>query len=139
MAAHSTAKRPSNKSNLPPKPYDGFPLFPHGTGKWAKRIRKQVYYFGNWARRIDKKLVRAKGDGWKEALALYDQQKDDLHAGRKPRLRNADGLTVMDLCNRFLTAKKRNLESGRVGSRCIRRLQPGNGQDHLVFRKDPRC
>jgi len=43
-------------------------------------------------------------------------QADDLHAGRTPRLAG-DGLTVADMCNRFLTAKQRKLEALEIGPR----------------------
>jgi hypothetical protein len=65
-----------------------------------KKIRGKIHYFGKWAKRVNGKLVRVEGDGWKEALELYKAQADDLHAGRIPRVKS-DGLTVMDLCNRF--------------------------------------
>jgi hypothetical protein len=32
------------------------------------KIRGRLYYFGNWARRVDRKLLLVNGDGWKEAL-----------------------------------------------------------------------
>ena len=41
---------------------------------------------------------------------------DDLHAGRTPRVK-ADGLTVADLCNRFLTAKLRKVEAAELTPR----------------------
>jgi integrase len=37
---------------------------------------------------------------------LWLKQKDDLFAGRTPRSTTADGLTVRDLCNRFLSVKE---------------------------------
>jgi integrase len=61
-------------------------------------------------------MERLPGDGWKDALELYKAQADDLHAGRTPRVR-ADGLTVADLCNRFLTAKQHSLASGEITAR----------------------
>jgi integrase len=85
-----------------------------------KKIRGKIHYFGRWGRVVDGKLVRIEGDDpdcwWKPALELYKEQADDLHAGRTPRVKS-DGLTVADLCNRFLTAKQRQWEAGEISSR----------------------
>src|SRR5262245_24920807 len=112
MSTNSTRKARSRKPTdiRPKKPYPDFPLTPHASGKWMKKIRGTIHYFGNWARRVDGKLVRVDGDGWQAALELYKAQADDLHAGRTPRAKS-DGLTVAVLCNRFLTAKKHQLDA----------------------------
>src|SRR5262245_59593958 len=112
----STESRHSRKPVRPKKPYPEFPLTPHTNGVWQKKIRGKIYYFGKWGRRVNGKMERIEGDGWKEALEEYKVQADDLHAGRTPRV-TGDGLTVADLCNRFLTAKLRKKESGEVGGR----------------------
>jgi integrase len=117
MSSDSTRKHRSRKAaSCPKKPYADFPLSPHPSGAWQKKIRGKIHYFGRWARRVNGKLVRIDGDGWKEALEEYKAVADDLHAGRTPRVQS-DGLTVADLCNRFLTAKLRKRESGELGLR----------------------
>ena len=81
-----------------------------------KKIRGKIHYFGRWGRVVGGKLERVEGDGWKDALELYKAQADDLHAGRKPRT-NTEGLTVADLCNRFLTAKLRKRDAEELSPR----------------------
>src|SRR6516162_6314065 len=108
----STRKPRSRKgADRPKKPYPDFPLSPHASGAWQKKIRGKIHYFGKWARRVNGRLERVVGDGWKEALEIYKTQADDLHAGRTPRVKG-DGLTIAHFCNRFLTAKMRQREAG---------------------------
>src|SRR5260370_24049035 len=97
---HFTAPAGAGK---PPKPYPEFPLFPHATKRWAKKIRGKMHYFGPW-------------DDPDGALAKYLEQKDALHAGRKPREASA-GVTIKELCNQFLIAKRALVESGELTNR----------------------
>lgn len=97
------AGKPSRPSQKPAKPYPEFPLFPHATGRWAKKIRGKLHYFGPCS-------------DPQAALDKYLDQRDDLHAGRTPRVA-ADGLTVRDLLNRFLTSKKLLLDAGEITAR----------------------
>lgn len=116
--SQSTVRDSSRKAlPKPQKPYPEFPLTPHASGMWQKKIRGDIKYFGRWARVQNGKLVRVEGDGWREALALYEAQAEDLHAGRKPRGADGGGLAVADLCNRFLTAKLRKRDAGEMGPR----------------------
>src|SRR5262245_13019535 len=86
---------------LPPE----FPLFPHGSGRWAKKVRGKLHYFGKTA-------PDPKGE---KAIRLWLEQKDDLLAGRTPR-GHTDGLSVAELCDRFLQAKDQQLDAGEITS-----------------------
>lgn len=98
---HSNPVSPQNK---PAKPYPEFPLFAHATKRWAKKIRGQLVYFGPWSN----------PDG---ALKKYEEQKDDLHAGRKPKEEVSAGVTVRDLCNKFLNSKQALVDVGELSPR----------------------
>ena len=80
--------------------YPDFPLFAHAAGVWGKKIRGKMHYFGPW-------------DDPDGALKKYLEQKDALHAGRKPRP-DTEALTVKDLANAFL-----NAQAGAAGQRRI--------------------
>ena len=54
----------------PDKPRENYPLFPHGNGQWAKKIRGKQYYFGSW-------------DDPTAAEAEYLADREYLQAGRK--------------------------------------------------------
>jgi integrase len=88
----------STRNKIPQKPYADFPLSPRRDGRWSKKIKGTVYTF--------------KGSA-EEALEEYKRVCDDLHAGRKPRPKT-DGLTIFDLCTKFLDAKQLQLQSGEI-------------------------
>src|SRR5207237_1833583 len=87
----------------PTKPYPDFPLFPHASGRWCKKIRGKQHYFGPWS----------DPDG---ALAKYLEQKDALHAGRRPGP-DPEGVLVKDVCNAFLNHKRDLLSAGELSPR----------------------
>ncbi|MSR55805.1 MAG: hypothetical protein EXS09_21390 [Gemmataceae bacterium] len=78
-----------------------FPLFLHGSGQWAKKIRGRTRYFGK-----DKDA----------ALEEYVRVREDLEAGRAARPKADAGLTVADLCNSFLTSKRQRVDAGELSS-----------------------
>jgi integrase len=119
----TVSKRTPRPQAKPAKPYPDFPLFPHATGRWAKKIRGRFAFFGPWA-------------DPQAALTRYLAQRDELYAGRVPRANGGapapqagpsglvgangtapPGVTLRDLANHFLTAKQRRLASGEMGRR----------------------
>ena len=105
--SNSTAKPRPVK---PSKPRIDFPLFPHANGRWAKKVRQRLVYFGKWQ---DDPLGE-------KALELWNEQKDDLLAGRKPRKPGEEGISIADLCNQFLTSKTRLVENDELTPRSFR-------------------
>ncbi len=88
------------------KPYPGFPLFLHQSGRWAKKIRQKLVYFGKAS------------DGWEPALAKYQAERDYWHAGRRPP-ENPDGLTVSRLADHFYHAKQQRHAAGEITARTL--------------------
>jgi integrase len=93
------------------KPRADFPLFPHQAGYWCKKVRGKLHYFGKVAN-------DPKGQA---ALSKWLEQRDDLLAGRVPRVK-VEGLTVRDLCNQFLSAKKDLLDANEINPRTFGEL-----------------
>jgi integrase len=96
----------STSANKPAKPHKDFPLFPHATKRWAKKVRGKLHYFGPW-------------DDPQGALNRWLAVKDDLLAGRTPRT-TGEGFTIRDLCNRFLTEKQDLVNTGELSPRTFR-------------------
>ena len=101
MPTQTATQRKSAKRKPTTKPYKDFPLRLHATGQWIKKIRQRTIYFGTDA---------------DAALKKYLEQRDDLQAGRTPRVQG-DGLSVRDLINRFLTQKKSAVDSEELSPR----------------------
>lgn len=91
-------------TSKPAKPYPEFPLTAHPNGQWVKKIKGQLHYFGPWA-------------DPDAALNLYLDQRDDLHAGRKPRQLGDNSPTVGFALNAFLSAKKAALDAAEITQR----------------------
>jgi integrase len=113
----------------PSKPHKDFPLFPHATRRWAKKVRGKLVYFGHW-------------DDPHAALEKWLAEKDDLLAGRTPRVQ-PDGLVVggpTGLASRFLTAKKQLVDTRELTPRSFadyfstcERVVRVFGRDRLVI------
>ena len=102
-------KEPITVNPRGPKPERpaGFPLFAHGSGQWAKKVRGRLRYFGKWS-------------DPQAALKKWNAQKSDLLAGRVPRPVAADELLLHTLLNAFLRGKKSLLEQEQIVERSWR-------------------
>lgn len=119
---YSTVPRSASNPAKPDRSDDS-PFYWHATGRWAKKIRGRLVYFGSGSHA--------------DALATYEEQRQDLHAGRVPHDRK--GLTVYDLCDEFLKAKKCMRDAGELSpitfrdySELAKRLLKVFGRNRLV-------
>ncbi len=110
--AKSTRPRPSGKPTQAKKPRPDFPLFSHATGRWAKKVKGKLHYFGK----------TADDPNGERALAEWVDQKDNiLLTGRKQEAK-PEGLTVQDAVNKFLNFKRRLVEAGEITPRTFAEL-----------------
>ncbi|WP_413431400.1 tyrosine-type recombinase/integrase [Crateriforma spongiae] len=101
MTGSSLRKRGRKaKPRKPAKPYDGFPLTAHASGKWCKKVRGRIHYFGNW-------------DDPDGALQEWLAVRDQLMGGGDRSQENA-GADVGLMVNTFLDAKKQQLDDGEL-------------------------
>jgi len=115
MTKQSTLSRKQREAL---KPHPNFPLFPHTSGPWAKKVRGRLCYFGRWGR-MENGQVAPLPDLQKaaeDALDLCRKQIGDIALGRKPR-EEGEVLTLGGLCNRFLGSKQTDLKAGRITER----------------------
>lgn len=84
----------ATKREKPKKPYLGYPLFPHASGQWARKIRGRLQYFGRWADPV-------------AALEEHNRQYPFLKDGRTPPPRGSEaGCQMRHLCNEYLKSKR---------------------------------
>lgn len=116
MPSKSTksAKRLKSADTRPKKPYKDFPLNFHPTGRFSKKVRGKVRYFGRWGNVKDGKVVAVENldVACSAAVDLWKEQRDDLQAGRDPQPKNTGGLILKDLVNEYLNAKRHLMEDG---------------------------
>jgi integrase len=101
--------RKAKSADKPSKPYADFPLTPHPSGRWCKKIRGKLFYYGKW-RGVPE-------DGWRTALDNYEKYRDADHSGRARREDLGDGLTVKQLGDRFCTIKEQQRDNGEITAR----------------------
>jgi integrase len=82
------------------KPTKDFPLTAHPSGRWCKKVKGRLHYFGAL-------------DDPQKALERWLAEKDYLLAGRQPpRADEKDSPNLESLVNAFLTTKRHLVDSG---------------------------
>jgi integrase len=102
MTNSTRRRKPRNHQNGKPT---GSPFTIHPSGRYCKKVRGKIRYFGYVA------------DGHDAALDLWLKQKDELLAGRVPRPEAPEGVTLRDLANKFGIHKKTLLDAGELSPR----------------------
>jgi integrase len=89
----------------PQKPSPDFPLFAHSSGKWAKKIKGQLRYFGRW-------------EDPDAALREYESFLQSAEpASSQPAARTvavASAVNLADACNCFLAAQETRCKQGEL-------------------------
>lgn len=107
----------SHKSGKPEKPYPTFPLYAHNSGRWAKKILGKTLFFGHWGRKQGNVVVQVDEiqASAREAQKEFDRQWPYLSEGRTaPLVESGEGITVAELCNKFLNSKLLLVESDEL-------------------------
>jgi integrase len=109
--APTTTRSRGKSSKKTAKPDQDFPLWLHPSGRWCRKFKGKVYYFGRERQ---------------AALDLWIEQKDNIFSGRGI-VRKTEGLLIGDppndpdsavgLVNRFLSSKQQLLEAGELTAR----------------------
>ena len=100
MAKKSLSKGAGRKK--PSKPRADYPLFPHASGQWAKKVRGKLHYFGVW-------------DDPKSAEAKWEREKGALLLGHEPEVIYGESLGWAG--NAFVASKHLQKERGELSER----------------------
>jgi integrase len=77
-----------------------FPLYPHKSGKWARKVGGKTRYFGSW---------KDPDGALKEYQSLVADLERERLAAQAP-----DGLPLHEACNRFLAVKEQARDKGEL-------------------------
>jgi integrase len=132
MTGHSTATADARKRlrnqitrKLPPN----YPLYAHLAGYLSRRVGEKTLHFGRWGRMVAGQIVPVDDlkTAFDQALAAHDQKFDSLKSGKgdgrtvqvNGELPKAAADTFESICDRFLNAKQKKLDAGRIGARML--------------------
>ncbi len=108
--------RQPRKTTKVRKPYAGFPLYAHASGRWAKKIRSRTRFFGRWSYCRDGQMIPVEDllGSAQEALEKFQRQWPQLAERYAPAPVSTRGCTLQHLCQSFLAMKRNRLELGEL-------------------------
>ncbi|MEZ6102478.1 MAG: tyrosine-type recombinase/integrase [Pirellulaceae bacterium] len=106
MTARNLTGSRKGRQDRPKKPHPDYPLFPHLSGQWAKKVKGKLYYFGRWEE-PDTALANYKAN----LVTILATGAKRVHPG------TPDRLTLRQGCNQFLDAKWAMVEAGEISQR----------------------
>jgi hypothetical protein len=132
-AAKSRSRRRKSRLSKPPKPRQDFPLFPHDSGRWARKIkingRWALRYFGRWGHKSGNTISRVANVEASAAAALdeFNRQWPYLANGQTPPPPpqpdppdDEAAPTLRNVCNAFLRSKRAAMQTDELSPRTYR-------------------
>lgn len=105
------------KPTVPPKPYAAYPLFAHQSGRWAKKVKQKIRFYGRWGRVVGGKMTPLEDQDKAAADALAEFNRCwPFHSQSKdaPAVGSEAGVTLLELVNKFIETKKERMENGEL-------------------------
>jgi hypothetical protein len=135
---------PTTDQTRPDRPYPKFPLTPHKTGQWKKRVGGRDFYFGRWhdpdvgIRWGDLAQVDPTGRMWKAAFEEYNTFARREAEGQLMAAKSVD-VSIEAVASAFLNAEHDRLDAGDIKPRtyeghrdALRQLLAGVGPHVLI-------
>jgi integrase len=107
----------AKQDGKPQKPYPAFPLFAHASGRWGKKVRRKIRFYGRWGHKSGAAIVPVDDiEASARAAKLEFDRCWPWHSqGREAPPKDAGDLaTFKTLCNAFLTAKQNRVTTGEL-------------------------
>ena len=95
----------NRKPAKPEKPWPDYPLTPHQNGKWCKKVRGQLFYFGSWDDPIG-------------ALNEWLAEEPNIR-GSGQKSTDTSELDILWLCNTFYEAKEQQRDNGDLSTAAL--------------------
>ncbi|MBX3447954.1 MAG: hypothetical protein KF777_00255 [Planctomycetaceae bacterium] len=104
----------------PSRPYPTFPLGYHVTGRFSKKIKGRLFFFGRWGRVVNGQVVAFDNQNAAAATALEEFNRQWPYLAKGLPVPSADGApavagcSIAEACNSFLNHRQSLVDSGEL-------------------------